>query len=171
MSGPARGRESRACVLRVVSACLALMACGTAPALAQTLTPDMLNPVAGGFVAPQDLPLRKIGVDDDPADSAGDNRLRTNRRGTQDAPAPSRIGQIPQSGRPPASGAAETGYDSLNRTKKKPKYYPAQAKPLPPPGPGSPVPKPLPANRARYLRLSVPPAPSAHQQAMPPGLA
>src|SRR6201996_539035 len=171
MSGPARGRESRASVLRVVSACLALMAYGTAPALAQTLTPSMLSPQPGGFVAPQDLPLRKIGIDDDPADSTGDNRLRTNRRGTQDAPAPSRIGQIPEYGLPPASGAAETGYDSLNRTKKKPKYYPAQAKPKPPAGPGSPVPKPAPVNRAGYLRLSVPPSQSANKQPIPPGMA
>src|ERR1700761_6537133 len=170
MSGPARGRESRACVLRVVSACLALMACGTAPALAQTLTPSMLSPQPGGFVAPQDLPLRKIGIDDDPADSTGDNRLRTNRRGTQDAPAPSRIGQIPEYGLPPASGAAETGYDSLNRAKKKPKYYPGQAKPKPPAGPGRPVPKPAPVNRAGYLRLSVPPSQSATNQPTPPGM-
>ena len=139
--------------------------------LAQTLTPDMLRPEPGGFVAPQDLPLRKIGVDDDPADSTGDNRLRTNRRGTTDAPAPSRIGQIPQYGLPPASGAAETGYDSLNRTKKKPKYYPGQAKPKPPAGPGSPVPKPAPVNRAGYLRLSVPPSQSANKQPIPPGMA
>ena len=32
----------------------------TARHKAQTLTPDMLRPVPGGFVSPQDLPLRKI---------------------------------------------------------------------------------------------------------------
>ena len=37
-------------------------------------------------------------------------------------PAPSRIGQIPKYGLPAASGAADSGYDSLNRKRKKPKY-------------------------------------------------
>ena len=47
------------------------MACGTLPVLAQTLTPDMLRPVPGGFVSPQDLPLRKLAVDDDGTDATG----------------------------------------------------------------------------------------------------
>ena len=46
-----------------------------------------------------------------------DDRLRNNRRGNPEAPAPSRIGQIPQYGLPAASGASDTGFDSLNRTK------------------------------------------------------
>ena len=46
------------------------------PAQAQTLTPDMLRPVPGGFVSPQDLPLRKLAVDDDPTDPTADDRLR-----------------------------------------------------------------------------------------------
>ena len=53
---------------------------------------------------------------------------------------PSRIGQIPTYGLPAANGAAGSGFNSLNRTRKKPKLYPGQAKPKPSPGPGSPAP-------------------------------
>ncbi len=45
--------------------------------------------------------------------------------------APSRIGNPPVYGRSAASGASGSGYDSLNRTRKKPKLYPGQAKPKP----------------------------------------
>ena len=147
------------------------MACGTLQAQAQTLTPDMLRPVPGGFVSPQDLPLRKLAVDDDGSDATADDRLRNNRRGNPEAPAPSRIGQIPQYGLPPASGASDTGFNSLNRTKKKPVIYPGQAKPKPAPGPGSPAPKPAPINRAGYLRLSVPPSETANKPPIPPAMA
>ena len=54
---------------------------------------------------------------------------------------------------PAASGASDIGYDSLNRTRKKPKFYPGQAKPKPPPGPGSPPP----VDSKLPLRLSIPP--------------
>jgi hypothetical protein len=175
MSGPARGRRSRVFALRALLACLvaplALIACDRSQAQAQTLTSDMLRPVPGGFVSPQDLPLRKLTLDDDPADSTGDDRLRNNKRGNADTPAPSRIGQIPQYGLPPASGASDTGFDSLNRTLKKPKLYPGQAKPKPAAGPGSPVPKPAPVNRAGYLRLSVPPSLSANKAPIAPAMA
>jgi len=151
---------------------LALIACDGGLARAQTLTPDMLRPVAGGFVSPQDLPLRKLTVEDDPADATADDGLRkNNRRGNSDTPAPSRIGQMPEYGLPPASGASDTGFDSLNRTKKKPKLYPGQAKPQAAPGPGSPVPKPPSLNRAGYLRLSVPPSLSANKAPIPPAMA
>jgi hypothetical protein len=170
ISGPAGGRESRAFALRAVLPCLVLIVCGGGLAQAQTLTPDMLRPVPGGFVSPQDLPLRKLAVDDNPADSIIDPSLDDKRR-SREKPAPSRIGQIPQYGLPAASGASDTGFDSLNRTKKKPVIYPGQAKPKPAPGPGSPVPKPAPVNRAGYLRLSVPPSDTANKPPIPPAMA
>ena len=64
MSGPAWGRRKRAISSRAALACLALIACNITASRAQTLTPDMLRPVPGGFVSPQDLPLRKIAADD-----------------------------------------------------------------------------------------------------------
>ena len=47
----------------------------------------------------------------------------------KDKPAPSRIGQIPTYGLPAANGASVTGFNSLNRTRKKPALLsrPAQA--------------------------------------------
>ena len=77
---------------------------------------------------------------------------------TRTSPAPSRIGNIPTYGLPAASGASDSGYDSLNRTRKKPKLYPGQAKPKPPPGPGSPPPVDLDACRCgfRFRRRNPP---------------
>jgi hypothetical protein len=146
--------------------CLALTAFGGAAAHAQTLTPDLFNPERGAFVAPKDLPLRRTaGLGGDATlDPSADPRAR-------DRAAPSRIGQIPVYGVPAASGAAVAGYDSLNRKRQPPKYYPAQAKPKPPPGPGTPPPKPLPLNVAGQLRLSVPPSESAHKTPLPPAMA
>ncbi len=108
----------------------------------------------GGFVSPQDSPLRKTGDNTsvDPTDSAidpaYDERLRR-----KDTRAPSRIGQIPSYGLPAASGAADSGFDSLNRTRKKPKFYPGQMKPKPPPGPGQPA-----AGRIQIAAAAVDPA-------------
>jgi hypothetical protein len=168
MSGPARGRRRRVTTLRALLPCLALIAFVDTPAQAQTLTPDMLRPERGGFVAPQDLPLRRTGdTTTDPTDPAGDDGLR------RDTPAPSRIGQIPTYGLPAASGAADTGFDSLNRTRKKPTLYPGQAKPKPSPGPGSPAP-PTPAGTAAStlpLRLSIPPSESANKTPLAPAMA
>ena len=56
MSGPAKGREKRGKLFRVLLPCLALAALDTTSAQAQTVTPDLFNPVRGGFVSPQDLP-------------------------------------------------------------------------------------------------------------------
>lgn len=87
---------------------------------------DMMNPAQGGFAPPDKSLLRKT------ADNvADDDTLRRNAR------APSRIGAIPTYGIPPASGAAEVGFDSLNRTRKKPKLYPGAPKPKIV-GPGNP---------------------------------
>ncbi len=131
-------------------------------ARSQSLTSDLLRPTPGGFVSPQDLPLRKTAVSGEVPDASGGDGL-----GDRPAPAPSRIGQIPQYGLPPASGASNSGFNSLNRNRKKPKYYPGQARPKPPPGPGSrpPVESKLP------LRLSIPPSESANKQPLPPAMA
>ena len=77
--------------------------------------------------------------------------------------APSRIGQIPTYGLPAANGACGAGFDSLNRTRKKPKLYPGQAKPKPSPGPGSPAPPPR-DDRRRRGRAAVDPAIGDRQQ-------
>src|SRR5438445_295583 len=111
-SGPATGRCGRALRLRALWPCLALIAF-SAPAHAQTVTADLLRPVRDGFVLPQDSPLRRTG---DPAgDSAAAAQLRD-----RDTPAPSRIGQIPRYGVAAANGASDSGFDSLNRRRKKP---------------------------------------------------
>ena len=168
MSGPARGRRKRATTLRALLPCLALIAFDNRPAQAQTLTPDLLRPVRDGFLSPQDSLLRKTsdnnGIDptDIPLDPDNNDSLRG--RNTR---APSRIGQIPSYGLPAASGAADSGFDSLNRTRKKPKFYPGQARPKPPPGPGSPPP----VDSKLPLRLSIPPSESANKTPLPPAMA
>jgi hypothetical protein len=130
-------------------------------AQAQTLTSDLMRPVRDGFLPPQDSLLRRTSdPTDDAGDPTGDDRLR-------EMPAPSRIGQIPTYGLPAANGASDSGFDSLNRTRKKPKFYPGQAKPKPPPGPGSRAP----ADSKLPLRLSIPPSESANKSPLPPAMA
>src|SRR5260370_40056663 len=165
MAGPARGRSRRATLFRAVLPCLALIALGGAPALAQTVTPDLFSPTRSSTITTPDSPLRRTGTVDKTGNAADDARLR--ERDT-DAPAPSRIGQIPSYGLPAASGAADIGYDSLNRRRKKPKYYPGQVKPKPPTGPGSPPP-PIASNAP--LRLSIPPSESANKAPIPAAMA
>ena len=157
--------------LRASLACLGLInlapiAFGAAGAQAQSITPDLFRPVQGGFVSPQDLPLRKTAAAGDPNDTGDDGPLDPDSR-----PAPSRIGQVPQYGLPAASGASDSGYDSLNRTRKKPKFYPGQAKPKPSPGPGSSPPPPPQLNAAGQLRLSIAPSQSANKTPLPPAMA
>ena len=165
MSGPAKGRRRRVFFLRAVLPCLALIAFDGTSSHAQTLTPDLFRPARDGFVSPQDSPLRRTAESGDrTGDIANDARLRD-----KDRPAPSRIGAIPTYGLPVASGASSSGYDSLNRTRKKAKFYPGQARPKPPPGPGSKPPQPLPANGR--VRLSVPPSESANKTPIPPAMA
>ena len=167
MAGPARGRSRRASLFRVLLPCLALIALDVTPALAQTVTPDLFSSTRSSQIITLDSPLRRTGITtvDKTGDAADDARLR--ERDT-DTPAPSRIGQIPSYGLPAASGAADIGYDSLNRTRKKPKYYPGQVKPKPPVGPGSPPP-PIATNTR--LRLSIPPSESANKAPIPPAMA
>jgi len=174
-TGPARSRPKRACFLRAAFGCLPLILL-VDPAAAQTLGSGLLNPAIDGFVAPQDLPLRKTrqaAMDTPPGAPAppsppDPSDLKPRNR---EAPAESRIGKVPTYGLPAASGAKEVGYDSLSRTRKIPKYYPAQAKPKKPAGPGSPQPKEPPRNFAGQLRLSVPPSETANKQPLPPGMA
>ena len=169
MSGPARGRHKRARILRALLVCLALLALDAPLARAQTLTPDLLRPVRDGFVSPQDSPLRRIGdiAGDRTGDVSSDSRLRD-----KDTPAPSRIGKIPTYGLAAANGASGSGYDSLNRTRKKPKFYPGQARPKPSPGPGTPAPLAAgPALSNGRLRLSVPPSATANKAPIPPAMA
>lgn len=168
MTGPARGRRKRATTLRALSACLALIAIEDGRAQAQTLTPDLFRPVPDGFVSPQDSPLRKTSDNTsiDPTDSAIDPAYDDSLR-RKDTRAPSRIGQVPSYGLPVASGAADSGFDSLNRKRKKPKFYPGQPKPKPPPGPGSPPP----VESKLPLRLSIPPSETANKTPLAPAMA
>jgi hypothetical protein len=173
MSGPARGRRRRVNALRAALPCLALIAFDATCVQAQTLTPDLFRPVRNGFVSPQNSPLRKVGDNasdpTDPTDLSEDARLRRDK----DAPAPSRIGQIPTYGLPAASGASGSGFDSLNRTRKKPKLSPGQAKPKASPGPGSPAPVTStgPLISTGRERISIPPSESANKAPIPPAMA
>jgi hypothetical protein len=175
MEGPARGRRRRVIALRAVLSCLALIAFARTSAQAQTLTPDLFRPQRDGFLTAQNSPLRKTGdkIGDptaDPTDPANDLKLRDKDR---DNPAPSRIGQIPTYGLPAANGASGSGFDSLNRTRKKQKFYPGQAKPKPPPGPGTPAPSTpaAPLVSTGRERLAVPPSETANRAPIPPSMA
>jgi hypothetical protein len=174
-TGPARSRTKRACICRAAFACLWLAAF-VVPAAAQTLGSGLLNPTLDGFIAPQDLPLRKskqAAMDappGPPAPPSPPNPADPKPR-NREQPAESRIGKVPSYGLPAASGAKDAGYDSLNRTRKKPKYYPAQAQPKKPAGPGSQPPKDPARNFAGQQRLSVPPSETANKQPLPPGMA
>jgi hypothetical protein len=174
MARPARGRKKRAVALRAAFACLALIAADAPRAKAQTVTPDLFSPKRTTQTAPENLAPRQISgsprnsVLDPTATLDPDND--PNRR-KADKPAESRIGKVPTYGLPAASGAAQSGYDSQNRKRQQPKYYPAQAKPPKPAGPGTPPPKDPPKNFSGQLRLSIPPSESANKQPLPPAMA
>ena len=142
-----------------------LIALGGATAHAQTVTPDLFSPTRSSQITSVDSPLRRTSADpiDRTGALSGDPRLRV-----QDAPAPSRIGQTPRYGNAAASGASDWGYDSLNRKRKQPKYYPGQAKPKQPVGPGNPPP-PVASNTPQ--RLSIPPSQTANKTPIPPAMA
>jgi hypothetical protein len=149
-SGPATGRRKRVTALRAFLPCLALILFNDSLVQAQTVTPGLFSPARDAFVLPQDSPLRRTSDSSDPSNDA---RLRR-RTG---ALANSRTGQLPLAGIPAASGASTSGFDSLNRVRKKPKLYPGQAKPKLPAGPGSPAPA------ISSSRLSIPPSETAHK--------
>jgi hypothetical protein len=162
MAGPARDQSRRAIAFRAALPCLALIASTGTMAQAQTVTPDLFSPTRNSQVMAQDSPLRRTAAEtNDPLNSP---RLRDNEK---DKPAPSRIGQIPRYGLPAASGASSSGYDSLNRKRQKPKYYPGQVRPKPPQGPGMPA--PVLSNAP--LRLSIPPSQTANKTPIPPAMA
>ncbi|MET0678244.1 MAG: outer membrane beta-barrel protein [Bradyrhizobium sp.] len=144
---------------------------GLTPAFAQTM--DVLSPVRDGFLTPRESPLRRtaaaIGTDDAAPPLPDPNSPPGSRR--KDDRAPSRIGQMPTYGLPAASGASGSGYDSLNRVRKQPKYYPGQARPKPPQGPGTPEPDAARPNLAGQLRPSIPPSASANRQPIAPAMA
>ena len=171
MSGPARGRRKRVTALRAALPCLALLALCEVSAHAQTLTSDLFRPVPESQVSAPDSPLRRItGNASDTsggsvADPTDDAKLRERNK-----PAPSRIGQIPVYGLPASNGASDSGFDTLNRARKKPKLYPGQAKPKSSPGPGSPAPDGAVVPNAR-LRLSIPPSETANKPPIPPAMA
>jgi hypothetical protein len=131
-------------------------------ARAQTVTPDLFSPTRSSQLISVESPLRRTAAESN--DPLNNPRVRDTDR---DKPTPSRIGQIPRYGLPVASGASTSGYDSLNRKRQKPKFYPGQAKPKPPPGPGSPP--PLMSNTP--LRLSIPPSQTANKAPIPPSMA
>lgn len=135
-------RRWRAPEWRVLPVCGLLLAGQPVAAAAQTLTPDMMNPAPGGF-APRDQSLLRR-----TAEAATDED--TQRRGAR---APSRIGAIPTYGIPAASGASDSGFDSLNRVRRKPKLYPGAPKPKVV-GPGNPPPA------APRARVAAPVSPS-----------
>ena len=164
MAGPARGRSRRGTIVRAALPCLVLISLNGTAAHAQTVTPDLFSPTRSSQISAPDSPLRRTGAEanDKTGDAANEARLRD-----KDRMAPSRIGQIPRYGLPAASGASSSGYDSLNRKLKKPKYYPGQAKPKPPPGPGTPA--PILSNTP--LRLSIPPSQTANKAPIPPAMA
>ncbi|MGJ4948922.1 outer membrane beta-barrel protein [Bradyrhizobium sp. HKCCYLS20291] len=156
---PDSGRAARARRWRGASAaCLLLGALG--PGVVQAQTIDVFRPMRDGFLAPQDSPLRRTAVSglSDAVAAPG-----------QPAPAGSAVRQTraPLPGVPAASGAADVGYDSLNRTRKKPKYYPAQARPKPPPGPGT---RPS-GELTGQLRPTLPPSASAARPPVPAAIA
>jgi hypothetical protein len=136
----------------------ALAAIQAAPAQAQQLTSSLFSPARGDFVAPQDRPLQRTAGDADatPADPSSRDR------------APSRIGQAPNYTRPAASGAGESGFDSLNRKRKPQKYYPAQARPKPSPGPGTP---PSAIDAVAQSTPTLPPSASANKPPVAPAMA
>lgn len=128
---------------RMLTTCLVLVGLNASFAEAQTLTSNMMTPTRDGFAPPEQSPLRKTGDGADPSDATQDNK------------APSRIGKTPTFGVPAASGASDTGFDSLNRRLKKPKPYPGTPKPKIV-GPGSP-----PAGTIKAAtRASIPVAPA-----------
>ena len=142
MARPEGGRSRRARLFRAALPCLALIAQTGTAARAQTVTSDLFSPTRASSVTSADSPLRRTAEANDPLNGP---KLQDSDK---DKPAPSRIGQIPKYGQPAASGASTTGYDSLNRKRTAPKFYPGQPRPKAI-GPGNPAaPVTSPATRA-----------------------
>jgi len=161
----------RALIFRAAFACLVLVATSREKAEAQAVTPDLFSPSRATQIAPGNLAPRPIGATLSVDPNATPDSSAAPRRRVAEQPASSPAGNAPANGLPAANGASDTGYDSLNRTRKQPKYYPAQAKPKKPPGPGTPPPKDPPRTSTGQLRLSIPPSSTANTQPVPPGMA
>jgi hypothetical protein len=161
----------RALISRAAFACLVLIASHADKAAAQTVTPDLFSPSRATQIAPGNLAPRQIGASLSIDPNATPDSSAGPRRRVAEQPAPLGTGNVPTYGLPAANGAADSGYDSLNRRRKQPKYYPAQAKPKKPPGAGTPPPKDPPLTSTGQLRLSIPPSDSANKQPVPPGMA
>ncbi len=159
--------------MRAALPCLLLTALESAPAAAQSLTPDLFNPTRGGFVSPDTLPTRRTaGVVQAPSDALPAlPDPNADPRKSQPTPATSRVGQVPTYGLPAANGASGSGYDSLNRKRQQPKFYPGQPKPKRPVGPGSPPPPTTQATSLGPPRIAPPPSETAHKTPTPPAMA
>jgi hypothetical protein len=167
ISGPAKGRRSRALLLRTLAPCLALVAWDTTGAVARTPASDLFRPPADGLASLQALPLRQsiTATADDSSELSG-----SGRRSDPHAP-PLPIGQLPAYDLPAANGASDTGFDSLNRSRRKPRPRPGEVRPKPSSGPGSPAPaSPLP-DAVAPLRLSIPPSELANKPPLSPAIA
>ncbi|WP_300256249.1 outer membrane beta-barrel protein [Bradyrhizobium sp.] len=165
---PASGRSKRAAFLRAALPCLALTALHSAPVAAQSLTPDLFNPNRGGFISRDALPTKRTAdtATDQPSVPGSElNKLR------EPPPAASRIGQLPTYGLQPASGAAAWGYDSLNRKRRQPKYYPGQTRPKRSPGPGTPPPPTQTTATITPPPIAPPPSSTANRTPVPPAMA
>ncbi|RTL51871.1 MAG: hypothetical protein EKK40_10220 [Bradyrhizobiaceae bacterium] len=128
------------------------------PLFAQALTPEMMAPAPGGFAPLDRSPLRRSPDAESAATPQG------SAPALRESIAPSRVGAIPSYETPAGSGAAETGFDSLNRKKQKPKLYPGAPKPKVT-GPGNPqIEKPLP----KRAETPVPPAVAGTVEGQPP---
>lgn len=171
-SSPGRSRSKRAQLVRAALPCLLLTALESAPATAQSLTPDLFNPSRGGFASPDTLPTRRTaGMQQPPSDALpGLPDPNADPRKRQQVPASSRIGQVPTYGLPAANGASGSGYDSLNRKRQQPKLYPGQRKPKRP-GPGSPMPSATPVTSLGPPRIAPPPSDTANKTPIPRAMA
>lgn len=146
-----RDIRPRAQELRALPACLVLAAFCVAPVYAQTLTSNMLAPARDGYAPPDQSLLRKTSENKATNDATSDSQDDK----AKDTKASSRIGKIPVYGIPVASGASDSGFDSLNRTRKKPKPFPGAPKPkVVGPGNGPPA-APKPAKVTTRISASV----------------
>lgn len=103
----------RALQWRALPVCALLALWHPAAVSAQSLTPDMLSPSQDGFAPRDQSALRRT----------------------------AQLGATPTYGVPAASGASDSGFDSLNRNRRKQKSYPGAPKPKAR-GPGTPPPTP-----------------------------
>ena len=167
---PGRGWSRRALLSCAALPCL-LASLDGVPAAAQSLTaqsfiPDLFNPTPG---APASGNLfsgnSASGGSTSPDEPQARGKVSSELK-RLNQPADLRIGQPPTYGSPAASGAAHSGYDSLNRTRKQPKYYPGHA-----PGPGTkPRPSP-PTSSLGHPAITLPPSATANRTPVPPALA